>query len=467
MNRLWSRALPLLLSALSALNPAGAAGEEFKDSAAEMNRVLAAAFPTNAPGAAVLVVQNGTVKLRKGYGLANLESGTPMDPAAVLPICSITKQFTAVAILQLAEAGKLKLTDDLAKWVPDYPTGGAKVTLTQLLSHTSGIPNIQDQAGWQKVWDRELTPNQMLDFTRNKPLDFAPGSNFEYSNTGFTLLGLVIEKASGQSYADYIRSHIFAPAAMAHSYYPDGQHTIAGRVPGYSRTGKIWEIARGFKITQAYSAGALLSTVDDMWAWEKALEAGRLVSPSLLRSAQAEGHLPDGRATHYGYGWEINKLGRHDVIEHAGGMPGYSAYEAHVPDSDIYVVILANTYSPSVPLHTLAANLIRTALGETVAARAAFASTPIEEFVGKYQMDGYAITDGNRMLEVTAQSNRLFAHLGTGRRPLTRIATDEFTTRGDEFHFTFVRDNDRHIQKVLLRPDGPGPDLVWQRIDAR
>jgi CubicO group peptidase (beta-lactamase class C family) len=463
INLLWSRALPLLLAALSALHPASAAGDEAKDPAAEMNRILAKAFQPDAPGAAVLVVQNGTVKLRKGYGLANLESRAPMDPSAVLPICSITKQFTAVAILQLAEAGKLKLTDDLATWVPDYPTGGAKVTLAQLLSNMSGIPSVEEQPEWRKSWESELTPNQVLDFTRNKPLEFEPGSNFKYSNTGYTLLGLVIEKASGQSYPDYVRTHIFAPAAMSHSGYPDSGHPVIGEPPGYSRTKNGWETAKGFKVTQAYSAGALFSTVDDMWAWEKALQTGRLVGTSLLQSAYTEGHLPDGRGTRYGFGWEINKLGTHTVIEHAGGMPGYAAYEARVPDSDLYLVILANTYSPSVPLRTLVHNLIRVALDEPVAAPATFTSTPLEEFVGKYRIDGNMF-HGTTTFEVAAEGNRLFGHLGSGRRPLKRIAADEFTTR-DEWHFTFVRDNNHRVQKVLVRPDGPGPDLVWPRVE--
>ncbi len=460
INSSWSRILPLVLGAAWALNAVGAAGDQSKDPTAEMKQTLAAAFPADAPGAAVLVVQNGTVKLRNSYGLANLENRAPMDAAAIFPICSITKQFTAVAILQLFEAGKLKLTDDLATWVPDYPTGGAKVTLAQLLSHMSGIPNVEDTPEWRKLWDRELTPNQTLDFTRNKPLDFAPGSNFKYSNTGYSLLGLVIEKASGQSYPHYIRTHIFTPAAMTHSIYPDGQPSIVGLPPGYSKTKKGWEKAVGFKMTQAFSAGALLSTVDDMWAWEKALEAGHLVKASLLRSAYTEGQLPDGRGTHYGFGWEINKLGRHVIIEHGGGMPGYAAYEARVPDANIYVVILANTYSPSIPLRTLTHNLLRTALGETVGPPTALTASTMGDYVGSYQMGGGA------SFAISATNNLLYGQLGPGRRPLKFIAPDEFITEGDEWHFSFVRDGAHHIQKIFVQPDGPGPELVWPRVEG-
>lgn len=461
LNQLWASALILLLAVVSGVHGATPVGEEVAAAVAEMDRLLTTTFPSNAPGAAVLVVQNGTVKLRKGYGLADLELGVPMDPSNVFPICSITKQFTAVAILQLAEAGKLKLTDDLAMFVPDYPTGGAKITLTQLLTNTSGIPNVSDQPEWRKTWREDLTPDQVLDFTRNKPLEFAPGSDWKYSNTGYILLGQVIEKASGQSYPDYVRTHLFAPAAMTHSYYADSNRLIPWRIHGYSRAGKTWANAPYFSLVQAFSAGALLSTVDDLWAWEEALQAGRLVNASLLASAYVEGHLPDGRSTHYGFGWEVNKLGHHDVIEHAGGIPGFAAYEARVPDAGIYIAVLANTDAPTVPLRTLVANLIRISLGETVVAPAALPVSAIEDFVGTYRMNAGAT------FVITAKNDRLYGQLGPGRRQLKMIAPDEFTTSGnEEWHFSFVRDAAHHIQKILVRTDGAGPDLVWPRMEA-
>jgi D-alanyl-D-alanine carboxypeptidase len=317
LNRLGARVWISLLSISSVAYAVMPVTGGASDPATEMDRILATSFHPDAPGIAVLVVQNGTVKLRKGYGLADMELGVPVDPANVFPICSITKQFTTVAILQLVEAGKLKLTDELSKYVPEYPTGEAKITLAQLLSHMSGIPSIEEQPEWRKAWREDLTPSQLLDFTCNKPLVFAPGTNWKYSNTGYILLGRVIEKVSGQSYPDYIRTHLFMPAAMTHSYYPEGNRLVPLRARGYSRAGKTWVNAPYFSITQAYSAGALLATVDDLLAWEQALQAGQLANASLLESAYSEGHLPDGRGTHYGFGWEINKIGRHEVIEHA------------------------------------------------------------------------------------------------------------------------------------------------------
>jgi CubicO group peptidase (beta-lactamase class C family) len=455
----WAWVLIVLLSNLSVVRGAVPTDVGTTDAPAEMDRILATAFHPDAPGAAVLVVQNGTVKLRKGYGLADMELGVPIDPANVFPMCSVSKQFTAVAILQLVEAGKLKLTDDLSMFVPNYPTGDTKVTLAQLLSHMSGIPSIEEQPEWRKTWREDLTPAQLLDFTRNKPLAFAPGTNWKYSNTGYILLGQVIEKASGQSYPDYVRTHLYSPAAMTHSYYPEGDRLVPQRARGYSRTGKTWANAPYFSISQAYSAGALLATVDDLWAWEQALQAGHLANSSLLESAYTEGHLPDGRGTHYGFGWEVSKINRHDVIEHGGGMPGFAAYAARVPDAGLYVAILSNTDAPTVQLRTLAANLVRVVLGETAHAPIALPVTEIEDYVGSYHIGGGAT------FIISAKDGVLYGQLGRGRKSLTRIASDEFQTSNDEMHFTFVRDGARHIQKILVRTDGPGPELIWPRVE--
>src|SRR5579862_2205718 len=209
--------LTVLLAIPVAVASASAQGE-VPPSILDVDQLLSQSFPSNAPGAAVLIAQNGEIRLRKGYGLANLELGTPVDPADVFHLCSVTKQFTAVAILQLVQAGKLQLDDDLGAYVPDFPTTGKKVTLAQLLGHTSGIPNAYPEE-WRKTWTQEKSVTQVLDLVRGKPLDFSPGSDWKYSNAGYALLGAVIEKVSGQSYADYLQSHIFTPAGMTHSYY--------------------------------------------------------------------------------------------------------------------------------------------------------------------------------------------------------------------------------------------------------
>ncbi len=441
--------------------PVAPTTESTPSAATQIDQLLSAAFHPDAPGAAVLVVRDGKILLRKGYGLADLELGVPMDAAQVLPICSLTKQFTAVAILQLAQAGSLKLDDPLSTYVPDYPTGSAPVTLEQLLTHTAGLPTIEEQPEAKKNWHAELTPNQLLDYTRSQPLLFAPGSNWKYSNTGYYLLGRVIEQVSGQSYPEYVRTHLFAPAGMTHSDYPDANRIIRGRARGYSRSGKTWIDTPYFNITQGYSAGALLASVDDLWSWEQALASGRLVEATLLSRAYTEGHLPDGRATHYGFGWEINQLGSHSVIAHGGGMPGFASFAARVPGSGLYVAILCNTDAPPQPLRTLTTRVIHLALGEpadTPVPAAAVTPAALSELAGTYR-----IAPGANFI-ATAKDNILTGQLGPGRRPLIPIAEDTFAA-GSDMQFHFLRDASHHVTQIAVATDGPGPEQIWPRVE--
>lgn len=427
---------------------------------AELDQIVSRTFPADAPGVAVLVAQNGEIKLRKGYGLADLEQGTRVDPANVFRLCSLTKQFTAVAILQLVETGKLGLDDEIPKYVPDYPTRGGKITVAELLNHTAGIPDVDLlRPEWRRRWAEGVTADEFLAATHDRPLDFAPGIDWKYSNNGYALLGKIIEKVSGERYADYVQKHLFAPAKMEHSYYADSQPIIPGRIPGYSRAGKKWLNAPAFSMTGTYAGGALLSTVDDMWSWEQALQSGRLVKTELLARARTEVFLPDGRGSHYGLGWEVDRLGDHPMTCHGGGIPGYSAFELSVPDAGLYVVTLANTESPRPELRILATLLARAALGLPSVSHLAVSvsAKELEDYVGDYRMgEGAAF-------KIALKDGALSAQLGRGSRRLMPTAKDEFTTPDNEILIKFVRGSTGQVEKVLFRSDAPGPDLIWPR----
>jgi CubicO group peptidase (beta-lactamase class C family) len=460
MVRRYPLVVALWLSLLGA-NASAATGVENSDAAAaaEMNRILSDAFHSDAPGAAVLVVHKGEVVLRKGYGLADLELGVPIDPTHVFRIGSMTKQFTAVAVLQLVEAGKLRLDDQITQYVPDYPVGGNKVTLSQLLTHTSGIPSIEAQPEWLQSWRQDMTVPQLLAFTKDKPFDFPPGTDWKYSNTGYIVLGATIEKASGQSYADYIQTHIFAPADMTNSSYGSESRVIRGRIPGYSRDGKGWANAPYFSMTQPFSAGGLLSNVDDLWKWEQALAAGKLVSPALLAEAYKPVQLPDGRAAGYGFGWQVGTLGKHPTVEHGGSIQGFSSYELRVADEGFYMAILCNTESPAVSPHTMAERIARLALNEPEQAAAAndIVNPELHDFVGDY------LISAGGTLKIILEDGKLVGQIGGGRRPLAASATDEFSTPGNEMRLTFLRDSAHHVDRTWVRGDGPGPGQIWPR----
>jgi CubicO group peptidase (beta-lactamase class C family) len=233
-------------------------GQDDEALAGQLDQRLSDLFKPDAPGAAVLVVRGGEVILRKGYGLANLELGVPIQPEMVFRLGSVTKQFTAMAILMLSEEGKLALTDDITKYLPDYPTHGQTITIEHLLTHTGGIKEYSSVPTWPALSHTDVTPQELVAVFQNEPLDFAPGERWAYSNSGYILLGAIIEKVSGLSYAEFIQQRIFTPLGMTHSYYDDSTHLIPGRVAGYTPTADGYVNAEDLSMTHAYAAIAHL-----------------------------------------------------------------------------------------------------------------------------------------------------------------------------------------------------------------
>jgi CubicO group peptidase (beta-lactamase class C family) len=273
----------------------------FTSGLAKINAFLEKIYPANEPGAAVLAVKNGKIILRKGYGMANLELGIPIKPEMVFRIGSITKQFTAVAIMKLVEEGKLSVTDDIKKYLPDYPTHGHKITIHHLLNHTSGIKSYTSMPDWPPLMRKDMTLKELIDFFKNQPMDFAPGERFLYSNSGYILLGAIIEKVSGKSYEAYMDENIFKPLNMSGSYYGSPSRIIPLRAFGYEKDKSQITNASYLSMTQPYAAGSLLSTVDDLHRWYQALEAGKVLSQKSLEQMYTPTKLNNGKTQNYGY----------------------------------------------------------------------------------------------------------------------------------------------------------------------
>ena len=287
-----------------------------------------------------------------------MELGVPLEPKHVFRLGSITKQFTAVAILMLAEEGKLSLDDDITEHLPGYPTGGHRITIEDLLHHTSGIVSYTGMPEWRVLIREELEPDSLIAIFRDQPLEFEPGTEWSYSNSGYALLGRIIEVASGEGYAEFIRSRIFEPLGMADSYYGDPSRIIPNRAEGYERTETGWRNDDYLSMSSPYAAGALLSTVDDLDRWYDALEAGTLVEPALLDQAYTSARLADGRHAGYGYGWTIGDIAGYRSIEHGGGIPGFLTHALRVPQEDLLVIVLTNRVAQPGPAATaLAAEL--------------------------------------------------------------------------------------------------------------
>jgi len=281
----------------------------------------------------------------KGYGYANITTSTPAQANTIYEIGSITKQFTAAAIMQLVERGKLGLDDPVSKFLPDYPKPGRSVLIRQLLNHTSGIPNYTDLAATQQVsvdLTRAHTPEEIMTFFKDLPLEFTPGTQWRYSNSGYFLLGVIIERVTGLTYPEYVQRNIFTPLGLASTSYCIP--SLPELAQGYqsSADGKLqsvpWVHSSFF-----YAAGGICSTVGDLIKWQRALAEGRVVSADSYRKMITPATLPDGKPLTYGYGLGVDVQDGRTVISHAGQTPGFSGGLIYYPDNDLAVAVLTNS----------------------------------------------------------------------------------------------------------------------------
>jgi CubicO group peptidase (beta-lactamase class C family) len=305
---------------------------------------------------ALLVARDSRPLLRQAYGMANYELDVPNTPTTKFRIGSVTKQFTATAVLILEERGKLKVTDTLGSHLPDCPKAWADVTLHHLLSHTAGIPEHTIPGVLPGIMTRTMTPRGIVDTVKDKPLDFTPGEKWKYSNTGYVLLGMVIEKASGQGYADFLKGGIFDPLGMADTGYERRRPILKQRASGYGRAGGEVVNAAYIDMTVPFAAGALYSTLDDLLRWDRALATDQLL-PAAAREKMFTPVKDD-----YGYGWGIKKRFGRTVQSHGGGIPGFRSVVARYPDENLFVAVLANV--EDAPVQVMANDLAAIVLGE-------------------------------------------------------------------------------------------------------
>lgn len=306
------------------------------------------AFPADGPGATALVVRDGEVVFRAAAGLANIELGVPMRPDHVLRIGSITKQFTAAAILMLQDKGKLSVNDDIRQHLPDFNTQGERITIAHLLAHTSGVFNFTDIPGYWRgdLIRTDVSVDEMIELFADQPPRFAPGSDFSYSNSGYVLLGAIIERVSGKSYEEFMRLEIFEPLGLVDTQY-GGLQIVPRRASGYERVGGRYYNALPISMTHPYAAGALLSTVDDLARWNAALFGGELLGEESLRAMTTAATLEDGSVTEYGYGLYVRERDGLRVISHSGGIHGFATSAIYLPDQRVYAVVLSNLENTS------------------------------------------------------------------------------------------------------------------------
>lgn len=300
------------------------------------------------PGLAVSIISDGKVLYAKGLGYSNLEHQTPVQVDTVFQSASTGKQYTAMAILQLVQAGKLKLDDPVRKTLTDAPASWNAITIRHLLNHTAGLA-----ANLSKLDLRqEMTDAQMRSRIYQEKLQAPAGAAFSYSNLGYVILGAVIEQASGQSYGEYLQQHIFGPLGMQQSRVVDESSLIPGRASPYEWDGKGWKnVSWSAPVYNRGGDGALLLSLPDVARWDQALNGETLVKRELLQQAFTSGKLSDGSSTGYGFGWLVRNINEQPVVEHSGVWQGYSAQISRYVNARLTVAMFANL--DSAPLDRL------------------------------------------------------------------------------------------------------------------
>lgn len=411
--------LMIVLSLFSALAARAAAAPRPDDAALAktIDAVMSAVYKPGEPGAAIIVRKDGRTLFRKGYGMADLELGVPVEPDMVFRLGSITKQFTAVSVLMLAEQGKLALGDPITKYLPDVPTGGKAITIEHLLTHTSGIKSYTNMEEWLQIWRKDMTPGEIIALSKDKPLEFDPGTRWNYNNTGYVILGALIEKVSGETYEGFVNAHIFAPLGMKHSHYGNVEPVIPRRVPGYHKGKEGFINAPYLSMTQPYAAGSLVSSVDDMAVWNDAVFSGKVIGRGWLDRAFTPYRLANGESTGYGYGWFITNDRGHLSIEHGGGINGFTSSEMTFPADGLFICILTNSAIDGRGPEPRALKIADAVLGRLEPERkpVPLASGDMDALTGVYEnADGqarYITREGDRLFSQRSggQKNEIFA----------------------------------------------------------
>ncbi len=314
-----------------------------------------------APGGAFLVSRNGKAIYKKAFGKANLELDVKMTTDSIFQIGSMTKQFTAVAILILEEQGKLSVNDSVSVFVPNFPNG-ENITISHLLSHTSGIKDFTRMKSISKIAKKTMTPRDMVDFFKNEPVDFWPGEKFKYNNSGYVLLGYLVEMVSGESYESFIEKNIFDRVDMKNSYYANDRKVIVNRAYGYHKKSHGFVNKTIISYSVPFSSGALMSTLGDMLKWQQALNHNQLLKPETLSKAFSRKKLSNGEKINYGYGWHIKNIGDTPSLEHGGSIFGYKSMGVYLPEEGIYVLGFSNCdcHSPTQTIRDIALLLTKT-----------------------------------------------------------------------------------------------------------
>ena len=417
-----------------------------QDNVARMEQVVQTYASSKQFMGSVLVARDGRVLLDKGYGSANLEWDIPNTPTTKFRLGSVTKQFTAACILLLEERGRLKVDDPVKKHLPEAPAAWDPVTIFHLLTHTSGIPSFTSFPDYRSTEAIPTTTEKLVARFRDKPLEFAPGEKWNYSNSGYVLLGYLIEKISGQSYADFVQENIFKPLGMADSGYDSNAAIIVHRASGYARGPKGPTNAGYVDMSIPHAAGALYSTAEDLLRWEQGLFGGKLLRPESLQK------MTTPFKSDYAFGVGVRTVNGHQVIDHGGGIEGFNSHIAYYPETKLTVVVLGNLNgtAPS----DIAAKLGAVAHGDNIvlpSERKEVVVSPkvLADYAGTYEMSPQF------KIVMTVEGNQLMTQAtGQSKFPLFAESETKFFLKVVDAEVEFVRNEKGDVTHLVLHQGG-------------
>jgi CubicO group peptidase (beta-lactamase class C family) len=401
----------------------------------------------------VLVVEGDDILLNKGYGTADLEWNRPNDPNVKFHIGSLTKQFTAALILQLQDEGRLRVGDPVGRYLADAPKSWAKITVADLLGHTSGIPNFIGDPAFP-AWSMSAhTPAEELALFRDKPLEFEPGSKYSYSNSNYTVLGIILEKVTGKSYGQLLRERILAPLGMKDSGLDSDDLILPRRAQGYVPAQNGFARSRPESMSVAWAVGGMYSTTGDLLRWEHGLFGGKVMSAASLKAMTTPG------LGSYGMGVIVRRENGLTFVDHGGSIEGFNAHLTYIPEKKIGIVVLGNV--DVFVADTIAAQLANAMLGNPVTLPQARKTVEISRqelarFVGVYSIP--AIGPGFT-LTISFSGDFLSAQL-TGREPTTleyegvKSGHPSFYAAQDAAELEFIPEADGSIKSFVLHVAG-------------
>ena len=426
----------------------------------------------DSPGSAVLAAMDGKILYQKGFGYADLENHIPITPETKFRIGSISKQFTAAAILKLQEEGKLSVSDLLSKFIPDFPRGD-EVTIDQLLTHTSGIHGFTEDPEFYKVVSEKADPDEAIETIKGEGYDLSPGEKWFYSNSGYFILGYIVEKVSGMPLGNYLKSQFFEPLGMKNTGIHSWDIEIENDAVGYSYQKDRFEKAMRWDMSRAGGAGAIYSTVGDLLLWNEAIFNGKALDKASIDSAFTPAKLEDGtvadvfgvKGIGYGYGWMMSNLNGIREIAHSGGFDGFNAYLTRFPEYNLTIAVLTNCLPPPAPkIGTF--GLISVSGAQAIASVYLWEqmnptetySTEVkkvdaslyDDYVGRYD---YGISAG--ILEVTREGDKLYAQMsGQGKFEIFPSSDNEFFWKIADAKITFIKGKDGKVTHLIHNQGG-------------